>query len=174
MARYSKIAVLIHWLTALMIVTAFALGVTVANMEGFSKAKLEYIAWHKWLGVTVLGFSCLRLLWRLLNKPPAYEVLLPAWQHRAASAIHVLLYVLIFAVPLSGYFYSLAAGYPVVYLKLITLPVLIDKDPVLKPLLEQLHFSLNMILLACFILHVGAALKHLIVDRDGIFQRMLP
>jgi cytochrome b561 len=85
-----------------------------------------------------------------------------------------LLYLLFFAVPLSGYFYSLAAGVPVVYLGLFPLPVLIAPHPELKAALKLMHFALNMTLLACVCVHVLAALKHHFIDRDGVLKRMLP
>jgi cytochrome b561 len=85
-----------------------------------------------------------------------------------------MLYLLMFAVPVSGYFYTLAAGVPVVYLGLVPLPVLIEPNAALKPLLKAVHYWLNMLFLAAFILHVLAALKHLLWQRDGLFQRILP
>ena len=88
--------------------------------------------------------------------------------------MHFLMYVLIFVVPISGYFYTLAAGVPVVYLGLIPLPVLIDPSPEWKPILKQIHYALNVILLGGVSLHVLAALKHQLVDRDGVFKRILP
>src|SRR6185437_15272468 len=111
-----------------------------------------------------LGLACLRLLWRLTHRAPPYPDSMPSWQQKAANVLHGLLYVLIFAVPLSGYFYTLSAGVPVVYLKLVKLPVLMGPDPVLKPILEEVHFTLNMVLLAAVCLHVLAALKHVFID----------
>ncbi len=88
--------------------------------------------------------------------------------------LHGLLYVLMFAIPLSGYFYSLAAGVPVTYLGVLPLPVLIGPDPELKDVLKAVHYWLNMSLLAAVVLHVAAALKHQFIDRDGVLKRMLP
>jgi cytochrome b561 len=96
------------------------------------------------------------------------------FQQRAASGLHWLMYFLIFAIPISGYFYSLAAGIPVVYLGVIPLPVLIDPNPQWKPVLKEVHYVLNMILLGGVIVHVAAALKHHFIDRDGVLKRMLP
>jgi cytochrome b561 len=79
-----------------------------------------------------------------------------------------------FAIPVSGYFYSLSAGVPVVYLGVLPLPVLMAPNPELKPLLKELHYLLNMTMLAAFVLHVLAALKHQFIDRDNILRRMLP
>lgn len=86
----------------------------------------------------------------------------------------MLLYALIFAVPVSGYFYSLAAGVPVVYLGIFPLPVLIERNQELKEILKEVHYWLNMALLAAVVLHVAAALKHHFVDRDEVLKRMLP
>ncbi|OWW20224.1 cytochrome b [Noviherbaspirillum denitrificans] len=174
MQRYTLPAIALHWLTALLIVCAFALGLVMVDIPGMTPTKLKYFSWHKWLGVTVLGIACIRGLWRLGHPAPPLPFSMPQWQVGLAHLLHALLYVLIFAVPLSGYFYSLAAGVPVVYLGIIPLPVLMEANAVWKPILKQVHYVLNMTLLACVVLHAGAAIKHLVVDRDGIFRRMLP
>jgi cytochrome b561 len=98
---------------------------------------------------------------------------MPLWQQRLANWMHGLLYLLMFTVPLSGYFYTLSAGYPVVYFGMIELPVLMPADPALKPTLELTHEVLTKILAAAFFVHVAAALKHLFINKDGMFQRML-
>jgi cytochrome b561 len=174
MSRYTRTAVLLHWLMAILIVSGFALGVTMVNIPGLTPTKLKYFSWHKWIGVTVLMLACARLLWRLFHAAPPYPSTMPDWQKKAANGLHGLLYLLIFAVPLSGYFYTLALGVPVVYLGIVELPVLIQPDPALKPVLKLVHYVLNMILLGAFCLHVAAALKHHFIDRDGIFKRILP
>jgi cytochrome b561 len=174
MQRYSAPAIVLHWLIAVLIIGTFTLGLVMTDIPGLTPAKLRYFSWHKWAGVTVLLLATLRLLWRLTNRAPAYPAAMPAWQQRAAHALHGMLYVLIFAVPLSGYFYSLAAGVKVVYFGLFPLPVLIQPDPALKPILKAVHYWLNMLMAGLVGLHVAAALKHLLVDRDGIVQRMLP
>ena len=174
MPRYTKTAMLLHWLIAVLIVSAFTLGWIMTDIPGFSPTKLRYFAWHKWLGVTVLGFAALRALWRLFNKPPAPPAGLPAWQHMAAEAMHMLLYVFIFAVPVSGYLFTLSAGIPVVYLNLFKLPVFMDANPEWKPVLREIHYWLNMSMAAAVALHVAAALKHHFIDRDNILKRMLP
>ena len=174
MQRYTRTAMLLHWLVALLVIAGFALGVTMVDIAGLTPTKLRYFSWHKWIGITVLGLACIRLLWRLSHPAPAYPPTMQGWQHTTANVVHVLLYCLIFAIPVSGYFYSLAAGVPVVYLGMVPLPVLIEPNPAVKPILKALHYWLNMTLLAGFCLHVAGALKHLLIDRDGIVQRMLP
>jgi cytochrome b561 len=174
MLRYTKTAILLHWLVAILIICGFSLGVTMVNIPGLTPTKLKYFSWHKWIGVTVLGLACLRLLWRLFNVPPAYPDTMSQQQKTAAAALHIMLYVLIFVVPMSGYCYSMAAGVPVVYLGVLPLPALLDPNPELKPILKQVHYWLNVTLLAAFLGHVAAALKHHFIDRDGVLQRMLP
>jgi cytochrome b561 len=172
--RYTPTAIALHWLIAILIIGTFTLGLVMTDIPGLTPTKLRYFSWHKWAGVTVLLLAVLRLLWRLVKRAPGYPATMPAWQQRAAHLLHALLYVLIFAVPLSGYFYSLAAGVPVVYFGLFKLPVVIGPDPALKVVLKAVHYWLNMLMAGLVGLHVAAALKHLLVDRDGITQRMLP
>ncbi len=174
MDRYTRPAVLLHWLIALLIISAFGLGLTMVDIPGLTPTKLKYFSWHKWLGVTVLALVCVRLLWRLTHQAPAYPAHMPGWQQSAAHGLHLALYALMFAIPVSGYFYSLAAGVPVVYLGVVPLPVLMAANPDLKHLLRTTHYWLNMSLLAAFSLHVLAALKHQFIDRDNILKRMLP
>ena len=170
---YTQTAKWLHWLVAVLIVANLGLGLTMVGMPGITPTKLRYFNWHKWVGVTVFGLVVLRTAWRLWHRPPALPASMPRWERRAAAASHAALYVLMFALPLSGYFYSLAAGFPVVYLGLFPLPVLIEPDPVLKEPLVALHHGLAWTMTALLLLHVGAALKHGFVDRDEVLQRML-
>ena len=172
--RYTGVAILFHWLIALMIIGAFTMGLIMTDMPGITPTKLKYYSWHKWAGVTILALAAMRLLWRLTHRAPAYPATMPGWQKTVANSLHGFLYVLMFAVPLSGYFYSLSAGVPVVYFGLVELPVFIERNDELKPLLKAVHFWLNMSLAASVALHVAAALKHHLIDRDGVLKRMLP
>jgi cytochrome b561 len=172
-SRYGYVAILLHWVVAALIVSTFAIGVVMVDIPGLTPAKLRYFSWHKWLGVTALGLVALRLLWRWWHGvPPA--IAMPRWQQRAASLTHALLYLLMLAVPLSGYFYSLAAGVPVVYFGIWSLPVLIEADPVLKPVFKQIHLALVYTLFVMVMVHLLAAIKHQLIDRDGLLKRMLP
>lgn len=174
MLRYTKTAMLLHWLMAILIICAFALGLKMTGIPGFSPTKLKYFSWHKWLGVTVLGIAVLRVLWRQFHAAPPHLASIPAWQNRAADAMHLLLYFLIFAVPISGYLYTLSAGIPVVYLGWFQLPVFMGPNPELKPILKVIHYWLNLGMAGAVVLHAAAALKHHLIDRDGVLLRMLP
>lgn len=171
--EYTHTAIGLHWIIALLIFATFGLGWFMSDLP-FSVAKINYINWHKWMGVTVFLLAVIRLLWRFLHTPPALANSIPKWQQLAAHAVHWGLYILIFAIPLSGYFYSMAAGFPVVYLKLVPLPVLIQPNPELAHTLKEVHELLNYSLVVLLLAHVGAALKHHVIDKDGTLARMLP
>jgi len=171
--RYTRTAQTLHWLAALLIFTGFGLGLYMSDLE-FSPDKLRYYAWHKWLGITVFLFAAARLAWRTAHPAPALPAAMPAWQVRAAGASHGLLYVLMIAIPLSGWIYSSATGVSVTYLNLVDLPNLVPKDRELAKTLLLVHQTLNYLLAAVVTVHVAAALKHHFVDRDDILDRMLP
>lgn len=169
--RYTTTAVMLHWLSAVLIVASFALGVTMVDMK-ISPTKLQYFSWHKWLGITILGLATLRLLWRLTHRPPALGAETPRWQVRAAAVGHWVLYALLFAIPLSGWAYSSASGYSVVYLGLLPLPDWVPKDKLLASQLKDLHELLTTGLLVVVSVHLAAALKHQFIDKDGLLGRM--
>jgi cytochrome b561 len=173
MLRYSRLSIFFHWFIALLIVPAFILGSVMSDMK-ISPTKLQYYSWHKWMGVTILGLVALRLLTRFISGTPAYPDSMQTWEKKLASGTHVMLYLLMFAVPLSGYFYTSAAGFPVVYLGLFQLPVIIAPNPELKPLLKDLHETLTTVILVVVGLHFAAALKHLLISKDGVFKRIWP
>jgi cytochrome b561 len=99
---------------------------------------------------------------------------MPQWQRRAASASHVLLYILFFAAPLSGWLFSSAAGFPTVYLGLVQLPDLIAKDQELADVLKVVHRAATWSLGALAVVHAAAAVKHHVIDRDDVLARMIP
>ena len=170
--RYSGVAMAFHWLLAVAIVASFGLGLYMADLS-FSPTRLKLYNWHKWAGVTILTLSALRLLWRLSHRPPA-DLPSPAWQALAARLTHRLFYVLFFAVPLAGWAYSSAAGFPVVWFGRLPLPDFVPVDKHLAELLKDAHGLLAYALAALLLLHVAATLKHHFLDRDGLLLRMLP
>lgn len=170
-SRYTPTAVGLHWLMALLIVAAFSLGLYMSDLP-ISPAKLKYYAWHKWMGVTVLLLATLRLAWRLLHRPPPLPAGMSGWQRRASDLSHRLLYLLMFVLPLSGWLYSSASGYPVVYLGLVQLPDLVGKDKALAGVLHETHELIAFALAGLVAVHFAAALKHHFIDRDGLLGRM--
>ena len=170
---YTRTAIGLHWLIAIALAGTFALGLYMHELP-LSPQKLKLYSWHKWAGVTIFLFVALRLAWRLGHRPPALPILMPAWHRLAAEATHVLLYVLMFAVPLSGWLMSSAKGFQTVWFGVLPLPDLLNKDTELGDLLQQVHMILNFNMAALVLAHLGAALKHHLIDRDDILTRMLP
>lgn len=169
-ARYTRPAVLLHWLLALMILGSFSVGWYMADLP-VSPTRLKLYNWHKWAGVTILALSALRLLWRLAHRPPA-DLPMPAWQAKAAHLTHGLFYALFFAVPLVGWAYSSAAGFPVVWLGVLPLPDFVPVDKPLAEILKATHGNLAFALAGLVLLHVAGAVKHQFIDRDGLIGRM--
>lgn len=175
--RYSATAIALHWLLAVALVAMFAAGLYMTSLP-FSPARLKLYNWHKWAGMTVLSLSLLRLLWRLTHRPPPLPAqvaaAMPRWQHLAHHGTHHLLYALFFIVPLVGWAYSSAAGFPIVWFGLLQLPDFMPASPALAELIKPWHQITAYALAALVVLHVAAALKHQWVDRDGLLARMLP
>jgi cytochrome b561 len=170
--RYSHTAMLLHWVLGLAIIGSFGMGLYMADLP-FSPQRLKLYNWHKWAGVTILTLSALRLLWRLTHRPPA-DPPMPGWQRLAAHATHYGLYVLFFAVPLVGWAYSSAAGFPIVWFGVLPLPDFVPVDKALAEAIKPWHAWLAYAMAALVLMHVAAALKHQFIDRDGLLSRMWP
>ncbi|MGE5170057.1 MAG: cytochrome b [Rudaea sp.] len=170
--RYDNVAIALHWAVAALIVGNLLLGLSMVPLP-ISPRKLHWYLWHKSIGVTVFALTSLRLAWRARRPHPA-PVAMPAWQRKAARATHALLYLLLLAIPVSGWLYSAATGVQVVYLGLVPLPELVPKDKPLADMLRVTHLALNSVLFTVVCIHVAAALRHHFVDRDATLARMLP
>jgi cytochrome b561 len=170
--RYTTTAMALHWLLALMIFGSLTVGLYMTSLP-LSPTRLKLYNWHKWAGMVILTLSAVRLLWRLTHQPPP-DVPMPAWQQRAARATHYAMYALFFATPLAGWAYSSAAGFQVVLFGVLPLPDWVSPDREFAELIKPLHKTFAFALAALVLLHVGAALKHHVVDRDGLLWRMLP
>jgi len=171
--RYSRVAILLHWMAALLIAAGAGLALTMTDLP-LSPAKLRYYAWHKWIGITVFLVAAVRLAWRAIVPPPPFPRTMSREQVLAARAVHAFLYLLMLAIPVSGWIYSSATGVSVAYLNLVPLPNLVPKDKALANALLLVHQALNVALAVALVLHIGAAVKHQWIDRDGVLSRMLP
>ena len=175
--RYTSPAMALHWLLALALLGLFGMGLFMADLP-ISPLRLKLYNWHKWAGVSVLALSVLRLGWRLTHRPPALPDhvadAMPAWQHWAHNGTHYALYALFFIVPLVGWAYSSAAGFPIVLFGVLQLPDFVPADKALAELIKPWHEISAFAMMGLVVLHVAAALKHQWVDKDQLLQRILP
>ena len=171
--QYDAVAKGFHWVMAAMLIGVFGLGLYMQGLP-FSPDKLKLYSWHKWAGICVLGLVALRLIWRLTHRPPAMPSDMPVWQKVAAHTAHLALYLLMFAIPVSGWLMSSAKGVPTVLFGLWPLPDLVARDRELGDALQNLHWYLNVSLALFVVTHVLAVFKHHFLDKDDILRRMLP
>jgi cytochrome b561 len=173
MQSYNGIAKTLHWLVFALISGAFVVGFYMTDLP-LGPMKLKIYSWHKWNGVTIFALVLLRLSWRLFNPPPPLPGEMPNWERRAAEASHRLLYILMLAMPVSGWLMSSAKGFQTVWFGLIPLPDLLAKNPPLGKALAEVHQMLGFIILGFVAVHVLAAFKHHFIDRDDVLARMTP
>ena len=171
--HYTATAKFFHWLMTVLLFGLLALGFYMSELP-FSPQKLQFYSWHKWAGVTAFLLVCLRLLWRLKNPPPPLPESMPKVMQSAAHAGHFALYVLMFAMPLSGWLMSSAKGFQTVYFGVLPIPDLIDKNKELGQLLGEVHETLAWLLIVLVAGHIAAALKHHFIDKDDVLIRMSP
>ena len=182
-ARYTRTAIMLHWLIALCLAVNIGLALSVDYLP--DGAVRPVIDAHKSLGITLLGLALIRLLWRLSHAPPPLSSVFAAWERRCAHGVHVMLYGLMLALPLSGWMHDSAwkdaDTHPMRLFWLIPWPrirAIATLDPALKESLHtvfgSMHSWFGYALYALFALHVVGALKHQLLDRQSELQRMLP
>ena len=172
-ARYTRTAQALHWLMALLLVGLVSLGLYMHELP-LSPLKLQLYSYHKWAGVTAFLLVLARLAWRLTHRPPPLPPGTSRVVRAASSAGHALLYVLMLAIPLSGWLMSSAKGFQTVWFGLLPIPDLVGRDATLGDTLRAVHEYLNVTLIVVALGHVAAALKHQFVDRDDLLARMWP
>ncbi len=170
---YTKTAKTLHWAMAILLFGLLALGFYMHDLP-LSPEKLQLYSWHKWAGVSAFLLVVIRLAWRAAHRPPALPASMPKPMQFAAHAGHLVLYVLMIAIPLSGWLMSSAKGFQTVWFGVLPIPDLLGKDKELGDLLAQVHLGLNLFFVAVLVGHIGAALKHHFIDKDDILTRMLP
>jgi cytochrome b561 len=167
--RFTVLSRVLHWTMAIMVLTMLFIGVgMVASLADYHRL----VSIHRPLGVLILILVAIRLVNRLLNPAPPLPAHMPAWQRFAAKASHVVLYVLMFALPLVGWSMLSAADYPIVLYGSLHLPPILPHDDMLYAVLRQAHTYLAFLLFATFVTHLGAALLHALINRDGVFDSM--
>lgn len=162
-----------HWLIAALILVQAAIGLSMVGMAT-TPEKVRVFALHKSIGLTILALVLLRIAWRVTERGPADPAGMPRWQRRAANSMHLALYVLILAIPLSGWWFNSASNAPLVWFGWIEVPTLTGGyAPDWKPRALLAHQSLFWLLVVLLAGHVAAALWHHFHARDDVLKRML-
>ena len=160
---------ILHWTMAVLVLAMLFIGI---GMVSSVSAYHQLVAIHKPLGILVLVLVAIRLVNRLVNPPPPLPEGMPPWQRVAALGSHVLLYILMFAVPIVGWAMLSAARYPVVLYGALQLPPIMPQNPELFAVLRETHTVLALLLFVTFLAHFGAALMHALIFRDDVFPSM--
>lgn len=174
--RYGAVAIALHWLMALLLIGLVAMGLYMVSLAdaGYDSWKILLILAHKQLGMLALVIAASRLFWRFANALPRLVDTLPDWQKVLARFVHLCFYGLMFALPVSGWLMSSAAGLSISVLGVFNLPDLVGRNDLLFQTLIQVHAALAFGLIACMVAHIGAALRHHFVARDATLKKMLP
>lgn len=174
--RYSKIAIALHWTIALLILSLVVFGFLMT--QDWMPQRFKIYQWHKSFGIVVLLLSGFRLVWRLTHKPPPLPGDMKGWEVWAAKVTHIGFYALMIGVPLLGWAMVSASTLPIEnkLFYLIPLPDLpgISASEAAEDRLKGLHEIGAKLILLLFVLHVGGALKHHFVAKDGTLGRMIP
>jgi cytochrome b561 len=172
-SRYDGISIGVHWLTVILVIVQVIAGITMVNIDrGWTQNVLYDV--HKSVGVTLLLLVLFRLIWRVHHPWPPLPSGMPRSQVILARINHVLLYAMLIVMPVSGFVFTAAGGYPIPYLGLIELSGLVPKNESISKAANVVHLAGQWVVYALVGLHVMGALYHLFIRKDGVFQRMLP
>lgn len=172
--RYTRTAVLLHWLVAILLLCQFALGWYFETIPRSDPARGYFLNLHKSTGLLIGLVILLRLGWRLTHSPPPLPASVPGWQQQAAAASHYLLYALMLVMPLSAYIAANFSRFGIHFFNKVQLAPWGVDSKALYGIFNQVHVVSSWLLLALVTVHVLAAFKHLLLDHDSVFSRMLP
>ena len=164
----------LHWLLALAVVAMAIMGLVMKYGDFAPVERIRLYALHKSVGLTILVLAVLRLLIRLLDRGRPVLPPMPRWQHLAATFSHVALYVVLIGMPLTGWLYNSASGFPLQWFSQFKVPALVERSTELKALAGSLHFAGFIVLAIVLLMHVGAAIQHHFIHRDNVLRSMLP
>jgi cytochrome b561 len=171
--QYGIVSIVMHWVMTLLIIGLFILGLYMTGLDYYHPWYKTAPDIHRSLGIIMLLLLVFRLVWRMVNPKPVPVDNDPEILHKVAEWVHTLLYLLLFAIALSGYLISTADGRGIDVFNWFTVPALIPSFENMEDLAGEIHFVLAVTLIALATLHGLAALKHHFVDRDLTLVRML-
>lgn len=171
--RYSGVAMLLHWLIAVLVIMNWQIAERAHELEGALRG--EVMGYHKAWGMLILVLTLARLAWRWVHRPPALAAHLAAWERALAKLTHTIFYVLLIGMPLAGWLANSLSGRDVDFFGLFTIPALpvgVNKEA--SGGIFEAHEIAGKIMLGLIVLHTLGALKHTFWDKDGNLWRMLP
>jgi cytochrome b561 len=172
--QYTTTAKVLHWTMAVVIICAWAAGYYSSTLSLSQKIQADSIMLHKSIATITLFLLAVRIPWRLARGAPEASCEVPSLERTAARFGHLLLYLCMFALPLSGWLWSSAAGFKIPVAGLFFLPPLMDKTPALAPIFKQIHVCLAYAIAILVCGHVFMALKHHFFDCGDSLESMLP
>lgn len=170
---FGVIAIALHWLVALTVIGLFISGLWMTGLDYYDAWYQRGPEWHKGVGVLLFILLILKLGWRWIDPLPKPDAAHAAWERRAARATHLLMYVLMFAVMITGYLIPTADGQPLDVLGLFSIPATLSGIENQEDIAGEIHELLAFGLVGLSIAHALAALKHHFIDRDRTLKRML-
>ena len=172
---YTPTAKAIHAITALLVLLNLIWGLRMEHFPGYKHGSPEWndlLFFHASMGALIFWLTLVRFVWRARHQPPKEPASMPAWQKRASKTVHWLLYGVLVALPFSGYVHRLSGNHPVSFFGMLNWPSLVVPNEPLRLLTDKIHVGLAFLLMTLLALHLGAVLKHTLIDRDGILRRM--
>lgn len=171
--RYNTLARALHWLTVALLLAIMPLGLIMGGLPRGTLQNTLFIT-HESLGLTILALTTLRLVWRLARPAPPPSARLTPLERKASGAVHALLYLLLFIMPITGYLFVTFRGIELSFFGLVHVPALVTAAKPRAQVAIFVHSNLQWAIYALAALHVGAALQHYFLRRDDVLQRMLP
>jgi cytochrome b561 len=171
--RWGAVSQSLHWLIVVLLLVMAWLGLTMTDLPNTPR-KIEIYGLHKSIGLGILALVLLRLAWRLYAGAPQPLSGTPRWQQRIATATHAGMYLLLVAIPASGWVINSASGFPLRWFGLFRVPQLVASDEALEELAEAWHEWMFWALVVLALVHAAAAIWHHVFQRDATLARMLP
>lgn len=165
---------LLHWLLGLAVIAMAVMGLVMKYGDFTPVERIRLYALHKSVGLTILALALLRLLIRVLDRRRPLLPPMPRWQHAASVASHVALYGVLIGMPITGWLYNSASGFPLQWFAQFKVPALVERSAEIKALAGSLHFAGLIVLGIVLLVHAGAAIQHHFVHRDNVLRSMLP
>ena len=172
--HYTRTAMLLHWLIALLLLAQFGFGWLLGDIARGTPERAYFTNLHKSTGLVIGGLILLRIVWRLTHQPPRLPLSMQHWQQRVANVSHLLMYVCMLLMPLSGYLGSNFNKYGINFFNLVKWAPWGSDDKLLYAIFNQTHKLTALLLATLVILHLLAVAKHALFDHDHLFSRMWP